>query len=56
MHTFDDKDLIEALAGQRNAEANSAAAAAAVIVRLTREIADLKAQLATRGKKHREDI
>lgn len=51
MHTYEEKDLIEALIGQRNAEANSAAAAAAVIARLTREIEDLKAQLAKRGKK-----
>lgn len=50
-HTYDEKDLIEALAGQRNAEANSAAAAAAVIARLTREVADLKAQLAASKNK-----
>jgi len=41
---YEEKDLIEALAGQRNTEANNAAAAAAVIARLTREIEELKKQ------------
>jgi len=45
MFKYEEKDLIDALAGQRNTEANAAAAAAAVIARLTREIEELKKQI-----------
>ena len=47
---YSDKDLIDALIGQRNTEASSAAAAAAVVARLVREVADLKAQLSALKK------